>query len=425
MKEFSIIDIMDGVELVCVPANRFKTNEIKLSFCLPLSRDTVSAEALAISLMSNASKEYPDISAINKRLAYLYGASLDCSIKVSGNNHILSLSLSSLDDRFSLGGKISSECVDMLLSLAFQPRLDDNGDFFADDITREQRILIEKIESEQNEKRVYALRRAEELMFGDEVFAINRFGTIDGANAVTASDVKNAWQRMVSSAKIQLVVIGDVDENELADKLADAFVGVVRDYSKNAPAEFKPEANEVRTFTDRIDVKQGKLVLGYRVNMASDDDKTSAMRAFCDTFGGGPYSKLFANVREKMSLCYYCSARYDRRRSCIIIQCGCEEENMDKAIDEIQNQLSEIKNGSFEEELTASRMGLSDMIMSVNDDSGALLEWYAGQISDGVIKSPQTSADENNSVLAEDVKACASLISLDTVYKLCSTKEGE
>lgn len=423
MKDFSITDIMDGVSLVCVPADRFKTNEIKLGFSLPLDSDLVSAEAAAISLLSNSSNEYPNITAINKHLAYLYGATLRCSIKNSGNKHILSLTISSLDDRFSLGGSISSECVDMLLSLAFAPRLDDNGNFYDEDVEREKRILVEKIESEDNEKRLYAFRKCEEHMFEGEVYGVSRLGTIDGANAITSKDLKDAWTRMLSNAKVQLVVVGKVDEDEIADKLANAFVGVVRDYADVEPAGFKPVADKVSTHVERMDVKQGKLVLGYRVNMAPNDELTSAMRSFCDTFGGGPYSKLFENVREKMSLCYYCSARYDRRRSCIFIQCGCEEENMDKAIDEIQNQLNDIINGDFKQQLDASKMGLTDVIMSVMDDSGVLLEWYAGQIDDEVIKSPRTSADENNSVKADDVQKCASLISLDTVYKLCSIKE--
>lgn len=425
MEDFSKLEILDGVELISIPANRFKTNEIKISFCMPLCEDTASANAVAISLLSNASADYPNMTEINKKLALLYGADLKANVQKLGENQVLSLAVSSLDDRFSLGGRISTESVELLLSLAFNPRLDDNGDFYDEDVAREQRILVEKLESEENEKRTYALRRTEQIMFEGEPFATNRYGTIDAAKSVTKADVKAAWTNMLANARVQLTVVGNIDENEIADKLAEAFVGVVRDYKEPVESVFKPVANEVKNVTDRIDVKQGKLVLGFRVNMTPTDEKTAAMRSFCDTFGGGPYSKLFANVREKMSLCYYCSARYDRRKSCILIQCGCEEENMDKATAEILNQLEEIKKGNYAEELTASKVGLTDAINSVNDDSVILLDWYAGQIGDKVIKSPSRSAEENNNVNPDDIRICANLISLDTVYKLCSTKEGE
>ena len=59
---------------------------------------------------------------------------------------------------------------------------------------------------------------------------------------------------------------------------------------------------KVKEVTERIDVKQGKLILGFRVNLKPDDELTPAMRSFADVFGGGPYSRLFTKVREEMSL---------------------------------------------------------------------------------------------------------------------------
>ncbi|MGN0521400.1 MAG: insulinase family protein, partial [Eubacterium sp.] len=132
---------------------------------------------------------------------------------------------------------------------------------------------------------------------------------------------------------------------------------------------------------------------------------------------------LFANVREKMSLCYYCSARYTRQKSCIMIQCGCNEENMDKAVKEILYQLEEIKKGNFDEELASSKMALRDAILSVNDAPEAIENWYTAQITDKAIKSPDEAVAENDSVTKEQVRHCAELVSLDTIYRLVCNKE--
>lgn len=425
MKEYQKIDIAQGVELVCVPADRFKTNDFRIGFCLPLDKNTVARNALAIYMLSNSSEEYPDVLSVNKKLAHLYGAELNTTVNKVGDNQVMSIALSSLDDRFSLGGRISTECIELLLSLVFKPRLDENGKFFDDDLHRQQRIIIEKLESEQNEKRLLAVRRLEEIMFDGEPYALNRYGTEDMINSVTTDDIMTAWQEMLKNAKIQLVAVGNFDIDEITDKMRSAFSSVDRSYNPPVKSLAKPAGDAVKNVTDRMDVKQGKLVLGYRVNLDPCDPLTTAMRSFNDTFGGGPYSKLFANVREKMSLCYYCSARYDRRKSCIIIQCGCEEYNMDKAIAEIGNQLNEIIAGNFATELEASKVGLSDTINSVYDDSTALVMWYSSQIIDDEIKAPSQSAEENNSVLADDIQKCSTLASLDTVYKLCGIKEGE
>lgn len=424
--DFEEIKIADGVRAVFASANRFKTNEIMISFCTPLCKETASRNALLINMLSHTNNDYKTTSEFNKRLAMLYGANVASQVSKHGENQVLSLFISSLDDKFSIeGDSISRESIELLMSLIFNPSLDENGDFVQADIDREKRLLCEALESEVNEKRIYSLRQLEENMFKNEAFSINAYGTIDDIKAVTNDDLKKALDYIKTNSKIQITVVGTADKNAIIDVAKSYFDNVNRDYIKPQPAEFIPVAKEVNTVTERIDVKQGKLVLGFRVNLQSDFEPAPNMRSFSDVLGSGPYSKLFLNVREKLSLCYYCFARYDRRKSSIIIQCGCEEENMDKAVEEILNQIENIKNGNFEDTFKSSKIGLNDTINGVNDDSLMLLRWYGGQIADDKILSPSDSVADNEAVTFDEVKACAELLSLDTIYKLVGNKEGE
>lgn len=417
-------NIENGVSLICVNTGRFKTNEIAVSLALPLKKETASANALMINLISRKSEEFPSLLMLNKQLAGLYGATLLAGVSKVGECQVLKLGITCLDDRFSLdGASISLDSIKLLLSMLFKPRFNEKHMFFDEDIESEKRILIEKLEAEENEKRIYILRQTEKAMFGDEPYGINRFGTIEDIRSLTAADIKNAWENALSSAKIMFTIVGNADEDKAAGCISDAFSTVNRNYSELPEAVFVPHCDKPREHMERIDVNQGKLVLGFRVNLKPDDELAAAMRSFCDIFGGGPYSKLFANVREKLSLCYYCSARYTRLKSMILIQCGCNEENMDKAVNEILNQLEIIKNGDFEEEFSSSKIGLTDAIMSVNDAPDAIEAWYTGQITDKKIKTPDESAAENNSVTMEQIKKCASLLTLDTIYKLSAPKE--
>lgn len=424
--EFLNKNIAQGVDLISVPASRFKTNEIAVSFALPLDAEKVSANALTVGMLSRKSREYPDMKSLNKRLAGLYGAALSASVSKLGECQVLKLGVTALDDRFSLDGEsIAFECVKLLTSLIFQPRFDEAGCFYEDDVASEKRILIEKIGAEMNEKRVYVLRKAEELMFANEPYGINRYGTVSQVDGLTADDALKAWKNILSSSRVLVTVVGNSDFDKISQHLKECFAGVERNFETLPSAVFVPECNSVKEVLERIDVKQGKLVLGFRVNLKPDDSLAPAMRTFCDVFGGGPYSKLFANVREKMSLCYYCSARYTRLKSYIMIQCGCNEENMDKAVNEILNQLEEIKKGNFDEELASSRLALRDALLSVNDAPEITENWYSNQITDSIVKTPEMSVEENNSVTKEQVQKCASLLTLDTVYKLTSEKEAE
>ncbi len=426
MKDFSKININDGVDIISVGADRFKTNEIALSFVVPLKEETASANALLAYLISQTTKSCPDLGAFNKKLAMLYGASINTFISKLGENQCITIEASCLDDRFAIGEEvISAELFDFLCKLVFEVKLDENGDFFNEDIKREKRLLIERIESEENDKRVFALRRLESIMFENEPFSINKYGDINSINRVDSNVLKSSLEYLINSSKIQITVVGNADINGICETAKKYFGSVERNYIPPVSSVFVAKADKVKTVTDRMDVKQGKLVLGFRVNNQSEFEGNPKMRLFSDVFGGGPYSKLFNNVREKLSLCYYCSARYDRRKSNVIIQCGCEEENMDKAVDEILNQLNDIKNGNIDEEFSAGKMAIGDAINSVLDDSVSLLSWYVNQICDNKTISPSESAAENRAVKRDEIVECASLLSLDSIYKLVSKKEGE
>lgn len=421
--QFKQTEIADGVSLVSVNANQFKTNEIAVCLAVKLEERSAAANAVLLSLLSRKCEKYPSLLSMNRRLSSLYGAAISPSVLKSGECQLLKLAVTCIDDRFSLDGEsISFECAKLLCDMIFHPYFENEG-FTASDVETEKRIIIQKIEAEENEKRTYVLRKTEELMFKNEPYSINRFGTKEQIGCLTAEAVTAAWKELLASAKIMVTVVGTANDNELASYIKSELSAVNRQYKPLERAVFVPKATEVKEHMERLEVKQGKLVLGFRVNLKPEDELTTAMRTFVDVFGGGPYSKLFANVREKMSLCYYCSARYNRQKSCIMIQCGCNEENMDKAVAEILNQLDIIKHGDFDEELASSKISISDTLTSVNDAPDLLGAWYYMQIADDSVKSPEESARLNNEVTKEQVLECASLISLDTVYKLSSPKE--
>ena len=426
MKEFQKISVKEGVDIISVKADRFKTNEISISFIVPLDEKTASAYALLASLISHTTKSYPEVADFNKKLAMLYGASVNAFVSKLGENQCITLEASCLDDWFALDDeKISCELFDFLCKLIFDVKLNDNGDFYSEDIQLEKKLLIERLESEENDKRVFALRRLESIMFENEPFSVNKYGSRQRIEEINSDALKSALSYLINSSKIQITIVGNADTDLIAKTAGKYFESVNRNYIPPVSSVFKGVADEVKTVCDKMEVKQGKLVLGFRVNEQSEFESNAKMRLFCDAFGGGPYSKLFANVREKLSLCYYCSARYDRRKSNIIIQCGCEEENMDKAVSEILNQLEEIKKGNVDEELSASKMAIADLINSVNDDSISLVNWYSAQMCDNEMLTPAESANENQFVTKEDIVSCADLLSLDTVYKLVAKREGE
>lgn len=427
-KPYHVVKISDGIRLINLPADRFKTAEISVSMAVPLIAETAAENALVTYLLSRTCEEYPDFSKLNKKLAELYGAMLSVTVSKLGENQLLKIGITALDDRFALDdSKISEACVRLFLSMLFCPNLEE-GIFRKHEVEMEKRLLTERIQSEENDKRLYALHRLEAEMFRDEPYGVNPLGTIDSVAAVTPEQAMAAWVRVLTTAEILITVVGHVDYNAIAGQIETAFSDIYRSYMPLPATVLVPQAPQVRTVEERQDLSQGKLVLGFRVNIDPSDPMTSAMASAVDIFGGGPYSRLFVNVREKLGLCYYCSARYVRAKSAVLVQCGCEEENMDRAIEEIQAQLAAVAAGAFtENEFSASKMSVTDTILSYNDNPDVLESWYILQMCEGAFLTPEEKAERNNAVKREDIPPYAAKITLDTVYKLMgnsSTGEG-
>ena len=416
--------IAPGVELLAVPAGRFKTNELAIHLAVPMEEQMAANYALAISAVSRKGKAYPDMRTLHLQLDKLYGAAISVTANKSGGCQILKMGITTLDDRFALDDeKIAEAGLELLMNLLFDPLLGEDGLFSPADIETERRVLREKLAAEENEKRLYAVMQMQQIMFAGDPYRINPKGTKETLLAATPESVTAAWHRMLRESKMLVTVVGSTDPEAACAALRRRLEGVERAYQPMPTPHFVARCEQVKDVRESEKIRQGKLVLGFRVDMRPDDPLAPAMRSFCDVFGGGPYSKLFMNVREKMSLCYYCSARFARQNRHIFIQCGCEEENMDKAVAEILHQLEMIRNGDCKAELESSRIAMIDALDGVADTPNGLENWYAARLLDDDFRTPAQVAEETRSVTVEQLQECAGRLSLDTVYRLVAEKE--
>lgn len=424
-REIRIEELAGNVCFLGVSDKMRKTNRITVAIVVPLAQSTVSEYAVLPYVLKRSCREYPDFTALNEKLSMLYGASLDARVSKLGENQILTISISSIDDRYSLGDeKIASECASLLASMLFDPALE-NEVFREKDVKVEKRLLHERIEAEINDKRQYAKKRAVEIMCENEAFGIDRLGSAEGADNLTAEKITAAWHNVLSNAPIVVTVLGPADPEPVIKEIKERFEKFKRAARPIKKTEVVLETDEVKNVVERMDVTQAKLVLGFRAGIAEPDKEVNAMRLMTALFGGTPHSRLFMNVREKMSLCYYCAARYDAIKGIITVDCGLEEQNAEKARQEILNQLEIIKNGEFEDsELEAAKMSYVNSVKSVRNSLTELEAWYLNQILNRTIDTPEERAEKINSVTRQDVIDAANKLKLDTVYLLAG-KEAD
>ncbi len=416
--------VCDGVNFRSIKDTKFKTVRMSVNFMLPIQKSTAASNALLPFLLSRASREYPDFTKLGERLAELYGASINADVQKLGDVQLLSLSASGIADRYSLSGEsISTELSKLLCSIIFDPPFE-KGLFPQDGFDQEKRQTLELIDSEYNDKRTYAKQRCEEIMCAGEPYGINRYGSKDAINNLKREELSDAWQYLIKNAKIEIMVLGDCDPTLVFEGFYNAFKNLNKTSTVACPTKNIKKADKVKDIVEKMDVAQSKLVLGFRTSAAIPDAEVEAVKLMIALFGGTPSSKLFLNVREKLSLCYYCSAQYNSMKGMMLVQSGVETKNVDRAKQEILFQLDEIRKGNFnEDEVNAAKLSICNSYRSVSDSLGSLEVWYLSQTFANQIKRPEEAAAIINAVTRQEIIDAANHVTLDTVYRLIGSGE--
>lgn len=415
-----ILRLSNGVEGLFIKNDRFNTTHISFNFYLPLKSETVANFALLPFILTSCSAKYPDFSRLNYKLAKLYGARLDASTEKYGDFQLLRMTISVINDRYALDDEsLVTSAAELLLKLVFEPSVE-NESFFEADVEREKRKAIEHIKGELSEKRIYAKNRLLEEMYRGENYGIAKCGTVEQVENITGASLFKAWQDMLKSAFVRIHVVGTAVPEGLFEAISSRFEPLCRenvtDCKVSAPTTQREEPNFI---TERMEIAQGKMVLGFSSELFGNDDSTLPLLVMNDIFGGGPYSRLFTNVREKLSLCYYCSASSARTKGLITVESGVEAENAETAASEILNQLEIIRKGEFDDyEFSSSIKSICDSFKTYNDSQNTLDMWYTLKINNDALYTPDELAEKVSAITREDVIAAAKGVKLHTVYKL-------
>jgi predicted Zn-dependent peptidase len=224
---------------------------------------------------------------------------------------------------------------------------------------------------------------------------------------------------VLSHAQVEIFAIGEFPEG-LAEKLVqDIFGGISRGEVPDHSTKIVRKAGEVKKVTEHQELKQGKLVLGFRTGVGEGEEGYDALRVFNCVFGSGTQSKLFMNVREKLSLCYHCSSRI-YAKGVMMVTSGIAPANYDKARNEILAQLDEVKKGNItDEEMDSAKKRIRNSMLSVGDSPEALHAWYANNNIFGTTYTPDDIIAKTECITKEEVAEAAKKITLDTEYFLC------
>lgn len=411
--------LCEGVNFSSVRDKKFRHNSLSINLITPLAGDTAAATALLSYLLRKGSKNYPDFTLLEQQLCELYGASLSSDVIKYGAYHIIRCSMTFVDDAYTLAGEvISDKCADLLGDMILCPKIND-GVFDAADFLLEQQNLVDTIEAEINDKRAYAVNQCKGMMFAGTPLATPRYGTVAAAKKLTSAATARRYQEIIATAQIEITFVGCGDPAPALAKFRQLFDGMGRCPINPATLSLPITAGKVQQKSKTIEVAQAKLVLGLRAGALPDKAATDATKLMTTLYGGTPNSRLFTNVREKLSLCYYCAAGFDRPTGILLVDIGVEQKNRDKAQAAILAELKVLADGDFaDKELAETKLACANGMRSTTDSLSAIESWYLVQILQGTNLSPEDEVAAMNAVTKKAVQEAAARVTLDSVYFL-------
>ncbi len=419
-------EIAAGVFFNSIKETKFKSNVISLRFIAPLDEKTAAKNALLFPVLLRGSTNFPDIGSIRREEESVYDTDISDGVYKRGDAQILEMRMSLLDNRFSIDGMdITDRAVRLLSDILFCP-LTENGVFLEEYVESEKQMLIDDIRAQINDKRRYAMQRLSEEMFSGDVFGVSELGTPQSVEAITAGALTDQYKELLSRARIEIFAIGNFDFGWLRETFRSLFSKSKRSYLYQI--ETKPlqsAKTSVKTVYERQNISQGKLAMGFYTGVTVKDENYTAMQLLNIVYGAGVTSKLFLNVREKLSLCYYCGSGDNGQKGFLTVHSGIEFKNEKKAADEILAQLDEIKKGNISEsELRDAKLALIDSAERIADSAGNMLNWYFACVMNEEMITPEEKCEKVRAVTVDDIVKIAENIRLDTYYFLCAKEEN-
>lgn len=407
--------IADGVYFSSITDKRYKKNLISVAFSTQLSEDTATENVIVPVLLTKCNSKLPTYKAFNNKMSRLYASGIGGTAGRQYDLQTISFGAYYLDDIYALSGeKMTGIMTDILIDCLTSP-VTENGVFSEKFVELEKKTVIDNIETAINDKRSYAIERAMKTICKGEPPSVCSYGTVEKAKLITPDSAYKAYRRMLETMPCEIICTGCSDFDGVAEKFAAAFEKAGRHDIENTTIALSPVKTQTEEVTERLTVNQSKLVLGFKSH--SDDD--AALVLLQKIFGGTTSSKLFRNVREKMSLCYYCSAARNDLKGIMLVNSGVENENIEKTKEAVIDQLEEIKNGNFtNEDINFAEMAIKNDFKSVADSAGNVSNWYFDCIRKNDIITPEEKLGRYLGVSKERIIAAAKSMVLDSVYVL-------
>lgn len=401
------ITLAPGVMLRCWQDHRFKQGRLSLQLVRPMCREEASLNALLPMVLLRGTVAHPDLRSITLHLDDLYGATVGDLVRRIGDWQTTGLYCGFTEDRFALpGDRILDPTVEFIREILLEPRLED-GAFGREIVESEKKNLIAELEAQRNDKAGYASNQLLKAMCRGDSFAIPRLGEKELVESVTADALYRHYQRILRESPVEIFYVGSAEPEYLAELLRPLFAKLDRKVTVLSDQTAFRDAGSAHT-REKMDISQSRLCMGYVTDITNRSDRFASMQVLNTVLGAGMTSKLFQNIREKMSLCYSIGSGYYGTKGIVTVSAGIDAEKEAVVRAEVENQLEDCRLGRISDaELSAAREAVLSSLRGVLDSPGTIEGYFSTAALSGLCLSLPEYRTAVENVTLEDVEEAA------------------
>lgn len=351
-----------------INTRKYKDINLYLRFSIeykPLMKEKI---ALLCKLIGDVSNKYPTKLEMTRAKDMLYGISLSSSYKARANILTLSLHYSFINPKFV--DATIDEYNDFIKETLYNSII--NEATLAEAKRTIKYAALRKIDKPQAK----STERFIEIVSKDNPeFAIYSEGDkfIKNIDKIKLEDIKQTYRTIINNCQLNIYLCGDIENNDINKLTTFSFNNRNLVNLKTKKITGKPK----KTIIDKSDISQTYLSMVYTTPFNKNHSDYFAWFMGNALLGVVPTSLLFAQIREKMSLCYAITSYDYKNEGLIRIITSIDAKNKDKTIKEIENQINRLATCDYEPELLDTAKALiCNTLIGTYDDLDALVDYY-------------------------------------------------
>ena len=412
------MNVINGVQLHCLHTTKFKDIGISIRFRNVLSDKTAAVRSLLALMFVDRCQRYNTKQKMSIVQDELYGATLTTQTMGFGQSQLIEVRSKVINPRYiKETNSLLQDMFSFLHEVLFAPLLTEEV------FLENKEILLSKIHRMEDDPAQYIIYEGLQRVAEDTPLSISAIGTCEQVEKLTLADVKSAYQSLMEEDLIDIIVCGDVCEEEIVDAIRTWFP--FKERFTTVPSFYTVQSKEaLKRIQLTKHISQSYIMMIWFTNQNVMDKDYDALKVANGLFGQYSTSLLFQEVREKRSLCYSIYSNLIAYDGAMAVTTGVEKENIEEAITLIQTQFQRMCALDFNDErLQTTKKMIINSLQANNDHMNAMMALSYRNILLNQKDEIKDMIERIKHVTKEDIKRVMEACE----YKLCLvlTKENE